>query len=335
MTQRYPIAPYPEGWYRVAWSRDLRPRAVLPLRWFGRDFVLYRGESGRAHVLDAFCPHVGAHLGHGGRVEGETIACPFHGWRLDASGSCVLVPLAKKVPPRARVQTWPVAEVSGAILLYMHPEDRPPRWTPAPLPGWDDPAWTRPEILRPWRVRTHVQEFGENGVDLGHAVVLHDHITRAAETLSVESDGPVFHHRSKHHYRVFAALEWLGKRVEGTLETRIDGFGRVAAHALVDAGIQVEHRIVFYPTPIDEEWVELHAAVTLRRHDSRVLTHLLHRKSVYEARKTIDQDAPIWSNKRYTPRPLLVEGEHAMGHYRRWARQFYPAEPQLATGSSH
>jgi len=111
--------------------------------------------------------------------------------------------------------------------------------------------------------------------------------------------------------------------VEGTLETRIDGFGRVAAHALVDAGIQIENRVVFYPTPIDEDMVELNAAVYLKRQSSSVLTRLLHMKSVREAIKTIDQDAPIWSNKRYIQRPLLVQGEEAMGHYRRWARQFY------------
>lgn len=324
MDPRYPIAPFPEGWFRVAWEHELGRGGVLPRRVCGRDLVVYRGASGRVHVLDAFCPHVGAHLGHGGRVQGERIVCPFHGWEIDCSGRCVHVPLAPKVPPRARIAGYPVAEVSGAVLVYVHPDGAPPRWTPAPLEGWNDPAWTRPQVLTPWRVRTHVQEFGENGVDLGHAVFLHDHITRAAQTELVEADGPVLRHRSRHHYRVFAPLEWLGKRVEGTLETRIDGFGRVAAHARVDAGIQVENRVVFYPTPIDDEWVELAAAVFLRRHPSWLLTRLLQAKSVREAIKTIDQDAPIWSNKRYVRRPLLVAGEEAMGHYRRWARQFYP-----------
>lgn len=334
MDPRYPIAPFPEGWFRVAWSRDLGRRGVLPKRWCGREVVLYRGESGEAHLLDAYCPHVGAHLGHGGRVQGERIVCPFHAWEMDGTGTCVHVPLVKKIPPRARITSYPVCEVSGAILAYAHPGGLAPRWTPQPLEGWDDPAWTKPQILEPWRVRTHVQEFGENGVDLGHAVVLHSHITRAAETVFVQSDGPVLRHRSHHHYRVFGPLEWLGKKVEGTLETRIDGFGRVAAHARVDAGIEIENRVVFYPTPIDEEWVELNAAVYLRKQSSWLLTRALHAKSVREAIKTIDQDAPIWGNKRYEARPLLVAGEEAMGHYRKWARQFYPASAEAAEHAS-
>lgn len=337
MRDRYPLPPYPEGWYRVAWSRELKARAVLPVRFLGRDLVVYRGESGRAHVLDAYCPHVGAHLGHGGRVHGETIECPFHGWRMDHDGACVLVPLAKKVPPRAKLRSWHVVEVSGVVLVHWHPEGDAPRWTPSPLAAWEADGWTQPEPLGTWRVRTHVQEFGENGVDLGHAVILHSHVSRAAETLSVASDGPVFRHKSRHHYRVFEPIEWLGKRVVGTLETSIDGFGRVAVHAHVDAGIPIEYSVAFYPTPIDDEWVELSGALSVRRHDSRIVTYLLHAKSVHEAKRTIAEDLPIWTNKRYLQRPLFVEGEQAMGQYRRWARQFYPAElaePNQAVSAS-
>lgn len=325
MTSRYPMTPFPEGWFRVAWSHDLERGGVKPLRWFNRDLVLYRGESGAPFMLDAHCPHVGAHLGHGGRVRGDTIACPFHGWRMNGDGRCIHVPLAKRVPPRAAVTSWHLCEVSGTILAYFHPEGLAPRWTPAPLEAWPDRAWTAPQWLAPWRITTHVQELGENAVDLGHAVFLHDHLTRHAETLDVASDGPILRHRTRHHYRVFAVAEWLGKRVEGTIETQLDGLGRIVVHAKVDAGIAIQHRLVFYPTPVDETHVELHAAVSLRRTKSRILTRALHAKSVREAIKTIDQDIPIWSNKRFEPRPLLVEGEHAMAHYRRWATQFYPS----------
>lgn len=320
---RYPMVPFPEGWFRIAWSHELAEREVKPLRWFGRDLVLYRGESGKPHLLDAHCPHLGAHLGHGGRVKGETISCPFHGWRMAETGACVLIPLVKKVPPRAEVRSWSVCEISGAIMAYMPSRWSLPRWQLPALEAWDDKAWTKPEMLGPWRVTTHVQEFGENAVDLNHAVFLHDHLTRRADTLEVDSQGPALQHSARHHYRVFALAEWLGRRVEGTIETRLDGLGRIAVHARVDAGIQIENRLVFYPTPIDEHTVELHAAASLRKLDNPVLTWLLHAKATREAVKTIEQDIPIWSNKRFQERPVLVQGEHAIAHYRRWVRQFY------------
>ena len=76
---------YPRGWFVIGVSKELEPGDVRPIRYFGRELVLYRTESGMAIVHDAFCPHLGAHLGYGGKVVGETIQCPFHAWRFDAS----------------------------------------------------------------------------------------------------------------------------------------------------------------------------------------------------------------------------------------------------------
>ena len=63
---RYPFPPYADGWFQVAYSDELDTSDVLPLKYFGRDLVLFRNESGQACVLDAHCAHLGAHLGHGG-----------------------------------------------------------------------------------------------------------------------------------------------------------------------------------------------------------------------------------------------------------------------------
>ena len=60
--------PIPFGWYQIGWPSDVAVGEVKPLRYFGRHLVLWRGQDGVAHVQDAFCPHLGAHLGHGGKV---------------------------------------------------------------------------------------------------------------------------------------------------------------------------------------------------------------------------------------------------------------------------
>src|SRR3546814_16403845 len=63
---------YPTGWFWVAWSHEVSVEdAPRPLRYFGRDLVLYRGASGRPVVLDAPCPPPGAHLGYGASREAE------------------------------------------------------------------------------------------------------------------------------------------------------------------------------------------------------------------------------------------------------------------------
>ena len=83
---------FPKGWFVVSFSDDLEPGGVLPLRYFGQDLVLYRTETGQAVLLDARCPHLGAHLGRGGTVQGDCIRCPFHAWSFDDTGRCVEVP---------------------------------------------------------------------------------------------------------------------------------------------------------------------------------------------------------------------------------------------------
>src|SRR3954471_20371471 len=101
MSSRFPFSSFPNGWFAIGYSDELAATGVKAVRALGRDLVLYRSESGAARVLDAYCPHLGTHLGHGGTVVRECIRCPFHGWRFDEQGACVEIPDATKVPPRA------------------------------------------------------------------------------------------------------------------------------------------------------------------------------------------------------------------------------------------
>ena len=42
--------------------------------------------------MDAYCEHLGAHLGYGGTVVEERIRCPFHGWEWNDKGRNVRIP---------------------------------------------------------------------------------------------------------------------------------------------------------------------------------------------------------------------------------------------------
>ena len=79
---------FPMGWFSVARSHELLVGEVTSVQAFDRELALYRTRSGEAVLQDAFCPHLGANLGVEGRVVGETIRCPFHGWRFGKDGVC-------------------------------------------------------------------------------------------------------------------------------------------------------------------------------------------------------------------------------------------------------
>ena len=83
---------FPFGWFAVSYSDELAVGEVKPVRYFARDMVVWRGEDGQARVLDAYCRHLGAHMGHGGRVNGNDLECPFHAWQYNEAGAVTHIP---------------------------------------------------------------------------------------------------------------------------------------------------------------------------------------------------------------------------------------------------
>ncbi|MFY7628125.1 Rieske 2Fe-2S domain-containing protein [Streptomyces sp. NY05-11A] len=73
--------PYPSGWFCLARSRELAPGRVVTRRFMNEDIVLYRTRDGRPRAVRPYCPHLGAHLGAGGTVEGQNLVCPA--WSTD------------------------------------------------------------------------------------------------------------------------------------------------------------------------------------------------------------------------------------------------------------
>ena len=150
------------------------------------------GRDRRGARQDAFCPHLGAHLGHGGAVEGCELRCPFHGWKFDAEGANTDIPYSDRVNRKAQLRTYPVAERNGFVLVWYHPDDKPPSWDVEEMPDLHTGEFTGP-------IRTHhvvnagVQEMGENAVDSAHFRYVHNTAT-VPEIEPYEIDG----HRSDH-----------------------------------------------------------------------------------------------------------------------------------------
>lgn len=105
-----------EGWHWALPSRELKVGKVKAVTLLGRNLAVYRGVSGKAIAIDAYCPHMGAHLAEG-KVEGDGIRCFFHNWKYDADGICVDIPALEKPLPLC-IKTWHTAEKYGLIWVW-------------------------------------------------------------------------------------------------------------------------------------------------------------------------------------------------------------------------
>lgn len=324
---------FPSGWFVVAASAELQPGAVLARTFMGAELAIYRTESGLAQVLDAYCPHMGAHMGHCGAVQGELLRCNFHGFCFDSSGTCVSTSYGSRPPPRAGVRSWPVQEIGGVLLVYYDAMGLQPAWQVPPL---DSEGWS-PLRLHGWRLRGHPQEVAENSVDLGHLSVVHGfRDVQLIETPRLEGSQLSVHYRMKRDISPRSRL--------GAFELDF----RIAAHGLgysvVEVDIQpygIRSRQFVFSTPTETGWMDLRIGQSVRnfqlykgrlkleRRIGAALADTLSRLFLSMYKHDVAQDFELWRHKRYVAQPLLAKGDGPVGLYRKWTRQFYRALPVL------
>ncbi|RPI45254.1 MAG: aromatic ring-hydroxylating dioxygenase subunit alpha [Betaproteobacteria bacterium] len=171
------------GWYIACRSTDLDARP-LAVDLAGRHLALFRDRAGTAHALEDRCAHRGAPLSRG-RICGDRLHCPYHGWGYDARGDAVEVPaLPANVPPPdgARVPAYPVAEQQG--FVWVAPAEGPPACAPHRFAHMGEPGWTH------FRMRTRfpadVPTCLENFLDCPHATFVHRRWFRAPAARTVK-----------------------------------------------------------------------------------------------------------------------------------------------------
>ena len=160
-------------WYPMALTEEVTEKPVK-VRCIGQDFVVFRGRDGVAQCVSNTCAHRGGSLA-GGKINGDCIQCPYHGWEFDGDGVCQRIPSLgpdANIPPRARVDAYPVEECWGLIFAFLGdlPEaERPPI---IPVPEWDREGW-RPTIVD-YDLAMNYERSIENGIDPAHNEFVHD-----------------------------------------------------------------------------------------------------------------------------------------------------------------
>jgi phenylpropionate dioxygenase-like ring-hydroxylating dioxygenase large terminal subunit len=325
----------PRGWYAVSRSSALKKRDAVPIRYFGRDLVLFRTESGEAHVWDAHCAHNGAHLGYGGTVRGECITCPFHAWKFGPDGRCASIPYLKNgvVPPTARMRTLPVHEHGGIIFAWHGPGE--------PTFSMPDELGDLPHLARershnqdsgkwyPFRhfqmiINGPVQAIVENMVDSVHATELHQ--MAAFEDVAIKQQGASLNIKfnANHGTEGTKFPTNLLPRTKSSSDGLAVGFGYSRIYITVSTAL--EALVVFTPTPVEPTVTEVNAYTSVRKAGGvwkGVRNQAVRRIVELGLLRELSQDFVIWNNQKYSKRPVLTRSDAQLIAYRTWARQFY------------
>jgi phenylpropionate dioxygenase-like ring-hydroxylating dioxygenase large terminal subunit len=156
-------------WHPVARAADVTEQTPLGARLLGQDLVLWRA-GGRLLAWQDLCIHRGTRLSLG-RIAGQTLECPYHGWTYGADGRCVHIPAhpGQTPPDKARVKTYQAREQYGLAWVSLgQPEADVP-----PFPEWDDPTF-RKMLCGPYSVQASGPRIVENFLDVGHFPFVHE-----------------------------------------------------------------------------------------------------------------------------------------------------------------
>lgn len=107
-------------WYVAATVAEVTSKPLC--RWLlDRRLVVFRTGAGDIAALEDRCAHRWGALSQG-KMIGDEIACPYHGFRYDTLGQCTHIPTQSSVPARLKVRSYPVREHGTFVWIWMGDE---------------------------------------------------------------------------------------------------------------------------------------------------------------------------------------------------------------------
>lgn len=323
---------FPRGWFMIADAADLNTHKPIPVRFFGKDFALYRGRAtGKVVLLDAYCPHMKTHLaapnttsyvvidGGGSNVEGDSIRCPYHAWRFGPDGKCDDIPYHEgPVPAAACVKSWTVVESLGAIWVWHDPEGGEPEWNHPTLPEWDDPQWVRGHWDHLGLLQQHPQEVIDNIADYGHLNPIHGSFVERYEN---EFRGIHATQRQCGGHRTLVG-EGGASNILHTVTT-YHGPGVLISHltGMFETVLQIMH------TPVDDGtmmvWHSLLVKSTSGQASTTVADLVAARQYQESSRLAFAQDFEVWTNKAPCLNGMFLPSDGPFMKARMWYKQFF------------
>jgi phenylpropionate dioxygenase-like ring-hydroxylating dioxygenase large terminal subunit len=157
----------PNYWYAVAWATDLKPQQILPVTIWEQQIALFRDSHHQVQAVENVCPHKGVAMDKG-KVQGDAIACGYHGWEFNGKGDCISIPYwnSDQKLPCAQMRSYPVQEKYGILWVFPGDPTLADINTIPDIAEYDNPDWLMVPITA--HFDAHFSICNENTMDVFH-----------------------------------------------------------------------------------------------------------------------------------------------------------------------
>jgi len=252
MNDKKPIS-YPQAWYPLTKSSQIKENTIKSIRAFENDWLLYRDENNQPTLVGRYCCHIGVDLING-QMKNGCIVCPLHGWQFGKNGECHLIPALKnkmsadkadyeKQKKQRKLKSLPCKEAYGLIFVFL-----------GETPTYDVPLPAKMRSVQ-YGLSEQLLFSGEHHVlclntfDLQHYQAIHHRqLTRSAKIESI----------SPHHLGITMNVKilpitlldkFMAKLVKGSNTISIDCWG---ASILIMKNSKTGYGAVFSILPVEE-----------------------------------------------------------------------------------
>lgn len=107
-------------WYAIIPSNEIPKDKLVGVKRLNLDLCLFRNSDGEISCVVDKCSHRGAALSKG-KLKGDCVECPFHGFQFDQEGKCTLIPANGRnadIESRFHVESHLVREAHGIVYLW-------------------------------------------------------------------------------------------------------------------------------------------------------------------------------------------------------------------------
>lgn len=312
--------PYPNGWFAACFSHELKTEDIMCTPFSGQDLVIYRTKSGTVYAIDPYCPHMGAHLAHGGKIKGEDIICPFHGLRFNQQGHCAYFEKQRSSSqsncPQIKLKHHIVREIDNVIFVWRHTHHYSPEWE---IPKLNQEGFSQRHYEK-FLMKGLSQDMTENSADPLHFAYLHG--LKNVTTQNEEDGEKMIYTMQANVFNQDVTMRMVCYGVGYAVgEAYFSTLGLIARTQAL--GTQITP-LTWIFRMIDTIRIERIAPIStpFRQVIYAPLLLYIHHWFV----KTVKQDFEVWNNRCFLQHPNLMKNETNMATFRRWSAQFYTHE---------